>query len=148
MLNFNTQNYFWNSFGCAQKPRGRHLSGPRRPFWGLMATILAFAGGVANIVNDYSKLFYVLYIVRKFFRILKIHTYFVICNRLLQNIAYCPIILHIDTDCYTFQRMHSQNGYFLYILWFKDDIWKLQTWMAGKEEGGRTAMIIVPVRDY
>ena len=29
------------------KPRGRHLSGPRRTFWGPLAAILDFAGGVA-----------------------------------------------------------------------------------------------------
>ena len=31
----------------AQKPRGRHLSRPRRPFWGPLAAILDFAGGAA-----------------------------------------------------------------------------------------------------
>ena len=33
----------WN----AQKPRGRHISRPRRPFWGPLAAILDFAGGAA-----------------------------------------------------------------------------------------------------
>ena len=31
----------------AQKPRGRHLSRPRPPFWGPLAAILDFAGGAA-----------------------------------------------------------------------------------------------------
>ena len=31
----------------AQKPRGRHLSRPPLPFWGLLAAILDFAGGAA-----------------------------------------------------------------------------------------------------
>ena len=31
----------------AQKARGRHLSRPRRPFWGPLAAILGFAGVAA-----------------------------------------------------------------------------------------------------
>ena len=31
----------------AQKPRGRHLSRPRRLFWGPLAAIFDFAGGAA-----------------------------------------------------------------------------------------------------
>ena len=36
--------YFANDDGSAQKPRGRPLSRPRRPFWGPLAAILDFAG--------------------------------------------------------------------------------------------------------
>ena len=33
--------------GGAQKPRGRHLSKTRRPFWGPLAAILDFVGSAA-----------------------------------------------------------------------------------------------------
>ena len=33
--------------GSAPKPRGRHISRPRPPFWGPLAAILDFAGGAA-----------------------------------------------------------------------------------------------------
>ena len=33
--------------GGVQKPRGRHLSRPRRPFWAPLVAILYFAGSAA-----------------------------------------------------------------------------------------------------
>ena len=39
--------YFAKVVQNAQKPRRRHLSRPRRPFWGPLATILDFPGSAA-----------------------------------------------------------------------------------------------------
>ena len=39
--------YFAKVAKNAQKPRDKHLSRPRQPFWGPLAAILGFAGGAA-----------------------------------------------------------------------------------------------------
>ena len=39
--------FFAKLDGSAQKPRGKHISRPRQPFWGPLVSILDFAGGAA-----------------------------------------------------------------------------------------------------
>ena len=42
-----SKNLFSESCLERPKPRGRHLSRPRPPFWGPLVTILDFSGGAA-----------------------------------------------------------------------------------------------------
>ena len=58
----------------AQKPRGRHLSRPRQPFWGPQAAILDFAGvsGGERVSPFAARLVFALSTTKLFKHVIKI----------------------------------------------------------------------------